>query len=127
VTLGEGELEFVERHLTTGRFAECAGRAGALEGKLDGNGSRLVWNALRVACLAAAGKTTEARGAAGELINALAGASNLEWVFAGTRHFVSRDSAFASQAPAWLGLFEALEQGSAAKVRASLAALALLE
>jgi hypothetical protein len=127
VQLGDGELDFVEKHLTTARFEACATRANSLQNKIPEKDLRVGLSALRLACLAAGQKTEDARTAASQLREELAGLEKSRWIFGGTKHFVSRHPAFAAKAAEWVRFFEALEQGDEAKAQASLAALSVPE
>ena len=121
---GDGELDFVEKHLTTARFEACASRAEVLESKTSDKNMRTILIALRFACLAAGGKKDGARAAAAQLRESMTGLEKGNWDFGGTKYFVSRHAAFAGKSQAWVGLFDALEQGDEAKARTALSVVA---
>jgi hypothetical protein len=123
IKLGDGELDFVEEHMTTARFDICATRAAVLQDKISEKDQRLMLTALRFACLAGAQKTEDARTAGRELRKGMVGLEKVRGTFSGDKHFVSQHFAFAVKAAEWVRLFEALEQGDEAKALASLAAL----
>ena len=127
VELGDGELPFIETHLTTARFGGCATRAAALRTETSEKNRQIMLTALRFACLAADQKTADALAAGRQLLKDIPGLGKIDWSFGGVKHFVSQHPAFAAKAGAWVELFEALEQGDEVKARASLAALGVLE
>jgi tetratricopeptide (TPR) repeat protein len=123
VELGNGEPDFVEKHLTTARFEGCASRAAALDPKIEEKDIRVGLMALQFACLAANQKTEDARDAGSALAREIPGLEKTNWSFSGVKHFVSQHTAFSAKAGEWVHLFEALEEGDEAKARTSLAAL----
>jgi hypothetical protein len=125
VALGEGELHFVQNHLTTARFDACATRAAALESKISEQDQHQVLTALRFACLSAEQRPEDARAAGRQLRQQIAGLDKVHWTFSGTEHFVSQHAAFAAKSADWVRLFEALEQGDEVKATASLTALSV--
>ncbi|MBZ5624074.1 MAG: tetratricopeptide repeat protein, partial [Acidobacteriia bacterium] len=127
VELGEGELDFIEKHLTTARFDACATRASALEPEISESDQRQVLTALRFACLSAAQKIADARAAGRQLRQQTAGLDKVRWTFTGTKHFASQHAAFAARSADWVRLFEAMEEGDEAKANAALTALGVPE
>jgi tetratricopeptide (TPR) repeat protein len=95
VELGDGELPFIEKHLTTAHFEGCAARATALRAQFSEKNERLVLTALRFACLAADQKTEDARAAGRQLVKDISGLEKVGWTFTGVEHFVSQQPAFA--------------------------------
>ena len=127
VELGDGEVDYVETHLTTGRFDACSARAAAIDAKISAKDQRQALAAIRFACLSAAQKSDEALAAGHALRRELAGLAKANWLFSGTKHFLASSPAFASQASVWVSFFDALEQGDESKALASLAALGIAQ
>jgi tetratricopeptide (TPR) repeat protein len=127
VDLGDGELDFIEKHLTTARFESCATRAAALRTDILEKDQQIVLMALRFACLAANEKTEDARAVGYELVKNVFALKQVHWTFRGVKHFVSQHPAFATKAAVWVRLFDALDQRLELEARASLAALGVPE
>jgi WD40 repeat protein/tetratricopeptide (TPR) repeat protein len=127
VELGERELDFIEAHLTTGRFDDCVNRAAALQNKISRKDHRLVLAGLRLACSSAAQKNDDVWAVGSQLREEISGLEKVRWIFGGTKHFVDQHAAFAAKATAWVRLFEALEEGDKTKAHAALTALGVSE
>jgi tetratricopeptide (TPR) repeat protein len=127
VELGNGELDFIEKHLTTARFEGCATRGAALRIAISEKEPRVVLTALRFACLVADQKTEDAGAAGRQLAKDISGLEKVHRTFRGVKHFVSQHPAFAVKAAEWTRLLEALEQGDELKARVSLTALGVTE
>jgi len=103
-------LAFAENNLTTGRFRECMEGLNSLSATdLDAN-SGVVRASFLFACQYAAGDQN-ARGSAEALIKLSDSLQKPGWTFAGTRHFLSTDPAFAKTRESWVKLFDRLEAG----------------
>lgn len=118
-----GELDFVENHLTTGRFETCAKRAAFEETRGYERDALLMLSGIQFACRAG-GQVTEGVAAARDLRTKIAGLGKVRWTFDGTKHFLGTDPRFAAKAREWVALFEALEEGNEKKALASISSIA---
>jgi tetratricopeptide (TPR) repeat protein len=91
--------DFVEKHFTTGRFAEFEQQLKAVLGKPGIQpGAKVALQTIGVANLLALGQVTQARARLGAVIAFVSGQANefkIGWNFAGTRYFISRQEKLA--------------------------------
>jgi tetratricopeptide (TPR) repeat protein len=127
VELGSGQEDFVEKHLTTGRFDTCADLAAVVRNAASDKGMRLAMTSLEFACLSGEKKTDAALVVGHRLRKELTGFKKGDWTFSGTEHFIGGSPAFAANKQEWVGLFEALDQGNEKKALAELTALGVPE
>lgn len=127
VEMGFGGRDFVEKQLTTGRFEECAAMATAVREGATEKTTRIIVSSIGFACLTAEQKPEAAHAAGHRLRKEVQDLGYFNWSFAGTKHFVSTNPAFAGKASQWVSLFEALEHSDEKKVLAALTALGVPE
>jgi tetratricopeptide (TPR) repeat protein len=101
-------LDFAEKQLTTARFRECADSIV----KIPVVGARQVFigESLRFACQYGAEDNAAALSAE-TLLLMVSGLRKVERTFAGTKHFLADNPAFARATNSWVKLFESLEVG----------------
>src|SRR5262249_49091881 len=119
--------DFVEKHLTTGRFAECDSLATASREVATEKQARLVLSSIEFACLTGEQKPEAAQAVGRRLRKEMSGLLKGSWSFGGTEHFFSGHPAFAAKATQWVSLFDALEQGDEKKGMAALTGLGVPE
>ncbi|WP_263374237.1 DUF2610 domain-containing protein [Granulicella aggregans] len=124
---GAGDDDFVESHLTTSRFESCTVLSAIDRDKSPEKSRKLVMMALNFACLFGEKKYGAALSAGRKLRADLGGLERVGWNFAGTKHFLGEDKAFAKKSTDWVSLFEALEEGDEKKAQAALTALGVPE
>lgn len=130
VELGSGQSDYVEKHLTTGRFRECATLAQARYDEVTDKGVKLVMRAIRFACLwVSTGDSLKGRVSSYDVVTAanvlrkeMEGLQKVGWTFDGTKHFLKTNASFDKTAD-WVRLFEALEVGDQPSALSALAAL----
>ena len=129
VSLGEGQDAFIESHLTTARFSDCASQASDRLTQTTDPREKLSLTAVRLACLSAMPGPADARitTAPSDIFTQIHNLQKIGWTFSGTKHFLAQHPAFAAHSSDWVHLFEALEEGDEAKARAALLALGFHE
>ena len=118
------QSNFIESHLTTGRFAEVSVQLAKHWPKLTPS-VQIALTAIEIAALTGLGQTSQValkRKVLSELLAAQPTDFKLAWTFGGTRHFLSTDPRFASNRARLLALFDALEQPNRAAIETALAA-----
>jgi hypothetical protein len=118
------QSNFIESHLTTGRFAKVSLWLARLWPKLLPS-SQIALTAIEIAALTGLGQTSQValkHKVLSELLAAQPTDFKLGWTFGGTRHFLSTDPRFASSRARLLALFDALEQPNRAAIETALAA-----
>jgi tetratricopeptide (TPR) repeat protein len=129
VSIGQGQDDFIENHLTTARFSDCASKASDHLTQTNDPGEKLALTAIRLACLSAAVGPADARTttATSDIFTQIHNLQKVGWSFSGTKHFIGQSPAFAAHSSDWVHLFEALEEGDEPKARAALLALGFHE
>jgi tetratricopeptide (TPR) repeat protein len=129
VSLGQGQDDLIENHLTTARFSDCASRASDRLSQISDPHIKLALTAIRLACLSATPGPADARTstAASDFFTQIHNLQKTGWSFSGTKHFLAQHPAFAPHSSDWVHLFEALEEGNEPKARAALLALGFHE
>jgi hypothetical protein len=124
-SLGQNQDDFIESHLTTARFSDCASKASDRLSQIADPSLKLALTAIRLACISAAPGLADARtsSAASDIFPQLRDLQKSNWSFAGAKHFISQSPAFAPRSSDWIHLFEALEEGDEPKARSALLAL----
>ncbi|MCH7755388.1 hypothetical protein IH970_09750 [candidate division KSB1 bacterium] len=109
------QLNFAEKHFTTGRFSECETRiAEILENPEVAASSKIALQAVGLANATALGKLSETNGSLEQLISMVSNQVDtfkVSWQFNGTRHFIdtSENEHLATHRDWLLSLFQALE------------------
>jgi len=128
VQLGLGAEDFVENHLTTGRFESCADLAAVMRDKdFEVKRLNLAMTSVEFACLNAEKKSDAALAVGRQLRKEIPDLQAAGWNFAGTEHFISSNPAFEANAKDWLSLFQALDRGDQKGALAALTALGVPE
>jgi tetratricopeptide (TPR) repeat protein len=128
VSLGQDQDDFIENHLTTARFSDCASKASDRLAQVTDPHIKLVLTAIRLACLSAAPGPADARTTtASDIFSQIANLQKIGWSFSGIKHFLAQHPAFAAHSSDWVHLFEALEEGDEPKARSALLALGFHE
>ncbi len=113
---------FVESHLTTGRWAALPGQLAKVFSKLP-PAVQVPLLAIELSALTAQNQTreaTEARKALRQLVSAQPAEFQITWTFAGTRHYLQTEPRFAPYKQKLLSLLSALEQPSRDAILAAL-------
>jgi tetratricopeptide (TPR) repeat protein len=128
VSLGEGQDDFIQNHLTTARFSDCASKASDRLTQVTDLHTKLVLTTIRLACLSATPGPADARTtAASDIFTQIHNLQKTGWTFSGAKHFLAQHPAFAPHSSDWVHLFEALEEGDEPKARTALLALGFHE
>jgi len=105
-------LELVEAELTASRFTACMELSQSLkEGELEAN-MLPIRDVLRLGCQWGAGKIAESRATAKALERESASLQKSTWLTEGDRHYLVTALAFERGRPAWIALFQSLEDGN---------------
>ncbi len=118
------QSNFIESHLTTGRFAGVSVQLAKHWPKLAPSG-QIALTAIEISALTGLGQTSQValkRKVLSQLLAAQPTDFKLGWTFGGTRHFLSTDPRFASSRARLLALFDALEQPNRAAIETDVAA-----
>ncbi len=115
VQLGQGEVDFVEKHLTTARFDGCITRAEHLQTQISDAGELVVLESLYFACLRASHMDSKAGQVLEKLRSDLQNVQSVDWSFNGTKHFVTIQAPFSDRPAPWVRLFEAIEERNTTK------------
>jgi tetratricopeptide (TPR) repeat protein len=105
-------LDLVEAELTASRFITCVEQSQALkDAELEAN-FLPIRNVLLLGCQWGAGKTAEAHATAKDLERESASLQKSTWSTAGDRHYLATAPDFERGRPAWIALFQSLEDGN---------------
>jgi tetratricopeptide (TPR) repeat protein len=107
----DARLDFVEKNLTTARFADCVALTEKLNDREIEGGSLVARDVLRLACAFGSGQKVTARRTAQAILQEAASLGQPVGAFSGTKHFLGLDPAFAAGRESWIQLFEQLEKG----------------
>jgi tetratricopeptide (TPR) repeat protein len=114
-------LDLVEADLTASRFAACIQQSQAFKaGDLIVVTSDPIRDVLRLGCQWGAGKIADARTTAKDLERESASLQKIGWSTAGDRHYLATAPAFERGRPAWIALFQGLEDGDGKAMMAAL-------
>lgn len=121
------EADFVEKHLTTGRYSACVDRSAPLIARLPADSQlRIPVGTLQAACELGAGHGEQAVSTLTALEQKVANLPeqvSQPWSFDGTKHFIESDSVFSPYRAPLLHLLAAVESGKRDSCRAALRAL----
>lgn len=123
VQLGVGGEDFVEKHLTTSRFEECADLAAVVRDESSKDHVRFVMSSLEFACLSGEGRHDAALERGKRLRKEMLALDKNEYTFTGVEHFISASPAFSGNATKWVSLFQAIQEGDVKEAQAALTSL----
>ncbi len=114
------ELSIIEADLAAGRFEKCLAQTAAMTGDNLASSAIIERDSMQLACQWGAAEKSAALSTEKSLLARTSAPTAGAWNFAGLNHVLLSSPAFAADRNSWIALFDAVQNGDAAAMAASL-------